>query len=256
MLSRYHLQKRKERTQQFLRARTSVSKGERSVHIITVYKKGYLKAAIRCVNSIWFHSPEMNVVIHIDDHLFHYRNYLLQRMDRRDRVRIQKEETFTSWQELKLKVILNDLGENDAFSDADLYWNVPIPDTNTGLYFSAEAGVLNQYPYCEVIQDSGIEIMSNSFMANSSYIALGKIANKVKFANEEGINFQRIRDQVEKNNYDEKVRLKILRLSEQIALSISINERSSYFKSLKVTDKPMDGGAAESYYLGTTKGWA
>ena len=256
MLARFHFRKRKERIQQIVKATTTVLPGTRTTHIITVTKKAYLKAAIRCANSIWFQSPEMQIVIHIDKHLARHRDYLIGRLDRKDRARLQLEESFNSWQELKLRVILHDLGENDSFSDADLYWNVPIPLSNSGYYFASENLLLDREPYSKVIQDCKIQLHPDSFMANSSFVALGKFPNKREFVDEVESNFVKIRNQLSIGTYDEAVRSKVLRLSEQIVLSISINKHSNHFKKLKLTDDPMDGGPAESYYLGTTKGWA
>jgi hypothetical protein len=256
MLARFHFRKRKERIQQIAKARTVVSPGTRTTHIIAVRKKAYLKAAIRCANSIWYKSPEMQIVIHIDRHLANYSDYLIGRLDRKDRARLQLEESFNSWQELKLRVILHDLGENDSFSDADLYWNVPIPLSNSGYYFAAENSLLNREPYSKIIQDCKIQLHPDSFMANSSFVALGKFPSKSEFVDEVESNFVKVRNQLAIGTYDEAVRSKVLRLSEQIVLSISINKHSNHFKTLKLTDDPMDGGPAESYYLGTTKGWA
>ena len=256
MLTRFHFKKRKERIQQIVRARATVLPGTRTTHMITVTKKAYLKAVIRCANSIWFQSPEMLIVIHIDKHLANNLGYLTKKLDRKDRARIQIEETFKSWQELKLRVILHDMREDDSFSDADLYWNVPIPVANSGYYFAAENSLLNREPYSQIIQDCKIQLHPDSFMANSSFVALGNLPNKSEFVDEVEGNFLKIRNQLLVGSYDEAVRNKVLRLSEQIALSISINRRLNHFKALKSSDKPMDGGPAESYYLGTTKGWA
>jgi hypothetical protein len=220
MLARYHLRKRKERTQQYLNSKSVMPLGEKRVHIITVYKKAYLKAAIRCANSIWFHSPEMQVVIHMDSNLIQYQSFLMRKLDRKDRVKIQLENSFDSWQELKLKVILHDLGENDSFSDADLYWNSPIPKSTSGFYFAAEKALLSSDPYAKAIGESGIVINDESFMANSSFISIGKLPSKSSFVEEVESNFQRLRRQLEVGDYEQSYHSKILRLSEQIALSI------------------------------------
>jgi hypothetical protein len=256
MLARFHIKKYKERIQQIARAQTPVLPDKRTTHMITVSKKAYLKAAIRCANSIWFHSPEMRIVIHIDEHLAKHQKYLFRKLDRKDRIGIVLEASFDSWQELKLKVILHDLGERDLFSDADLYWNTRIPVSNSGFFFAAENTYLNQDPYSQIIRDCGIQLEPESFMANSSFISLGKFPNKEEFIEEVALNFKKIRIQLLSKTYEEDVCIKILRLSEQLALSISINKHLDHFKALKLSDRPMDGGSAESYYLGTTKGWA
>jgi hypothetical protein len=256
MLARFHIKKYKERIQQITRAQTPVLPDKRTTHMITVSKKAYLKAAIRCANSIWFHSPEMRIVIHIDEHLAKHQEYLFRKLDRKDRIGIVLEDSFESWQELKLKVILYDLGERDIFSDADLYWNTTIPVSNSGFFFAAENVYLNRDPYSQIIRDCGIQVKPESFMANSSFISLGKLPNKEEFIKEVELNFNKIRIQLLSNTYEEDVCNKILRLSEQLALSISINKHLDHFKALKLSDRPMDGGSAESYYLGATKGWA
>ena len=255
MLARFHIRKHKERIQQITRARNPVLPDKRTTHLITVSKKAYLKAAIRCANSIWFHSPEMRIVIHIDEHLAAHQGYLLRKLDRKDRTRIMLETAFDSWQELKLKVILHDLGEKDSFSDADLYWNTPIPDSNSGFFFAMEISRLNREPYSQIIRDCNIQIEPESFMTNSSFISLGQFPKKEEFIKEVEFNFEKIKFQLLNGTYDEDVRTKVLRLSEQLALSISINKYLNHFKALKLSDWPMDGGPAESYYLGTTKGW-
>lgn len=256
MFSRYHLRKRKERSKQYLKSKSYSPIGDCRVHLITVNKKAYLKAAIRCANSIWFHSPEIRIVIHIDRNLYQFKDYLISKMDRKDRVEVCLEDSFDSWQELKLKVILNDLRDKDSFSDADLYWNSAVPSSASGIYFTLEKVLLNSEPYQGIIRESGVVIGGASAMINTSFIALGQMPDRGKFAEEVGLNFRRIRKEVLQGEYEENIRMKVLRLSEQIALSISINNNIDYFRALKSSDSPMDGGPAESYYLGTTKGWA
>ena len=255
MLFRYHGSKILDSKLQYLASFREVETGKTSVHMICVRKKEYLKAIIRCANSIWFHNPGVTIVVYLDVDLSEYKDLLLRKFHRRDRVRLIVEENFESWQELKLRVILNYLGENDFFSDADLYWNDSFPISQKGIYFAAEESLLNREPYFSVITAAGIDLKENSFMANSSFISLGKDLDRSEFKLEVESFFRQLRATVIKGNFEHRIQNKILRLSEQIALSLAINSRMSKFEQLKFTDKPMDGGIAESYYLGTTKGW-
>ena len=255
MLFRYHARKFFHIKYQYLASFRKVQIGKSSVHIICVRKKDYLWATIRCVNSIWLHNPEMKVMIYIDTNLSIYRDLLMRKLHRSDRVTLVVTDDFESWQELKLRVILDCLGEYDFFSDADLYWNESFPKSQKGFYFAAEESLLNREPYFSIIKASGINLKNNCFMANSSFISLGRGLDRSEFKSEVEFYFRQLRATVTKDFYEEAIRNKILRLSEQIALSLAINSRLSIFEQLKSTDKPMDGGIAESYYLGTTKGW-
>ena len=255
MLFRYHARKVFHSKLQYLASFRKVETGKACVHIICVRKKEYLKATIRCANSIWFHTPEVRIVVYLDVDLSEYQDLLLRKFHRSDRVRLIVEENFESWQELKLRVILNYLGENDFFSDADLYWNDSFPISRKGFYFATEEASLNREPYFSVITAAGIDLKENSFMANSSFISLGKDLDRREFKSEVENFFSQLRATVIKGDFEQRIQNKILRLSEQVALSLAINSRMSFFEPLKATDKPMDGGIAESYYLGTTKGW-
>jgi hypothetical protein len=256
MLMRFHGRKLRERFNQYLASKRSVEVGCKTVHIICVRKKAYLKAAIRCANSIWFHNASVQIVFHLDSQNVAHSKHFLRKLHRRDRAILLIESNFQSWQELKLRVILHDLDSNSFFSDADLYWNGPLPNSQKGMYFVTESSKLNDNPYGTVISAAGITIGCNTFMANTSFMFLGEgTLDHQQFAAEVEEIFENLRLAAIKVGFEEKIQEKVIRLSEQIALSIAINKRLGSFEPLKLTDRPMDGGIAESYYLGTTKGW-
>lgn len=257
MLIRFHGRKLRERLNQYLASKRSVEVGCKTVHIICVRKKTYLKAAIRCANSIWYHNANVRIVFHIDSQNAAHSKHFLRKLHRRDRAILRIENNFQSWQELKLRVILHELDSNSYFSDADLYWNAPLPNSQKGMYFVTESSILNHIPYGTAINAAGITLGCNTFMANTSFMYLGleKLDHQL-FAAEVEEMFSNLRLAAIKVGFEKKIEEKVLRLSEQISLSIAINKRLGSFEALKSTDRPMDGGIAESYYLGTTKGWA
>lgn len=255
MLLRYHSRKTLEKFRQKKSSHKKIVISEKSVHIICVRKAEYIKAAIRCANSIWYHNPEVRIVLHIDSVVFKHREYILSKMHRKDRFQFVFEDGFESWQELKIAVILHTLKDRDYFCDADLYWNAPIPDRESGMYFAAEKSELNKEPYASALAAAGISIETETFMANSSFISLGNNLDREDFINEVESYFDLISAACQDSKIDKRVERKIYRLREQIALAVAINNRRDYFDPLKESDKPMDGGIAESYYLGTTKGW-
>lgn len=255
MLIRYHGRKTAERIKQKISSNRQIPAGEKSIHIICVRKKEYLKAGIKCANSIWYHNPNLNVVFHIDSELSKFKDYMIQKLHRKDRIKFEIEDSIRSWQELKLNVILHGLKNGDYFCDADLYWNSRLPEQESGMYFAAETALLSKEPYFSALSAAGIEIDSDAFMANSSFIAIGYNLEREEFSNEVEDCFRKLMAACSSGRIEGSARKKILRLSEQISLSIAINNRRDYFSPLKASDKPMDGGIAESYYLGTTKGW-
>lgn len=255
MLTRFHIRKFLEKIRQKMVSKRKFPIGDQTVHIICVRKKEYLVAGARCANSIWHYNPGVRVRFYIDEKLSNEKRYLMRKLNRQDRAEIIVERGFDSWQELKLKVILHRLTTKDFFCDADIYWNAPLPIERTGFYFAAEPSLLSREPYISVLNDSGIQVKDNFFMANSSFIKLDESLDRTIFAREVWLYFEEIRKVCASSHYENAKVQKIMRLSEQIALSIAINSKVEFFKSLKSSDKPMDGGIAESYYLGTTKGW-
>jgi hypothetical protein len=255
MLFRYHTRKSLEKVLQKASALKDVEPHDRTVHIICVRKMDYLKAGARCANSIWFHNPEVKIKFHIDEILSLHDSYLKRKLNRLDRATIVVENNFRNWQELKLRVILSELQENDYFCDADIYWNAPLPIEDESYYFASEPAQLCREPYYSALRAAGLHVGQNSFMANSSFIKFGKGLDRAVFANEVNGYFNSIQSAYLHGKVEKSVAKKIIRLSEQIALSVAINSRSEVFRALKKSDSPMDRGIAESYYLGTTKGW-
>ena len=148
------------------------------------------------------------------------------------------------------------MDSDDVFSDADLYWNAKIPSEGQPYFFAREDGILQREPYVSSLESIGIEIDENDFMANTSFISLSGLKNRVKFAELSNAFYEKITREISGSLIENHSQKKILRLSEQIALSLTISKLEQGMKPLKRMDHPMDNGHAESYYLGTTKGWS
>ena len=108
--------------------------------------------------------------------------------------------------------------------------------------------------YSQLLKTLGLD-STNYAMLNTSVVALGNYAQNEELKNVAFGSYQKIIEICNDSSIAIGQRNKIKRLAEQLSLSIALaNIEKDKLGYLKETDSPMDGGVAESYYLGTTRG--
>jgi ribosomal protein L5 len=91
-------------------------------------------------------------------------------------------------------------------------------------------------------------------MLNVSVVNLGSLSQDAQLVERATELFSKIMKIEQVSVLGRKEITQLKRTSEQLAISITLQERGSY-KFLKEKDGVMDGGLAESFYLGATQGF-
>jgi hypothetical protein len=223
------------------------------VHILSTKKIAYLDAAILCANSIWQHTGNAQILLYVDkitEVQFQKKKHKLTQPTRISIVEVNDKLT---WQELKMDIILNRLEGLDLFCDADIHWNKPLPICTAPTFFVAEPGQLYTGIYIDMFKFLNMVPLSKD-MYNTSIVSLPR-CDRVAFRSDVLNFYEKISVYLRSEFLEAGRRDKIQRLIEQISISLAAQNTFRHINYLKQSDSPMDGGIAESYYLGTTRGW-
>jgi hypothetical protein len=251
--------KRKHMLRDFLRFILPKRNGqlnESTLHILVVNQKEYIDAGVRCAGSFLDYNLGFRVSFYVDKE---NQDYLRRKITQWKLGKIAQIKVVTSnkpWQQHKLDIILGDMTGNDLFCDADLYWN-GVVDLTLAPFCFVQENILNENEtYRKLLEALGLAERNYS-MFNTSVVALGVFAQNEVLKNEVFDIYTQILKTCEDTTIPLGKREKIERLSEQIALSLSFSHViKNELNFLKDLDSPMDGGIAESFYLGTTRGWS
>lgn len=227
-----------------------------TMHILVTSRREYINAGIKCAQSFLDYNPNSSVKYYVDSANSHYLEKKIRRKLSRHKTEIEIVSSQIRWQEHKLNIILNKLCSQDIFCDADLYWNRS-PDLSLAPFGFVKEFILNANPTFNLLLNH-LGILERDYpMINTSVVALGEYSNHKQLAEQSKKLYERILELCSSPNPQINQIAKISRLSEQLALSIALTEVvGDNLNFLKFSDKPMDGGIVESYYLGTTRGWA
>lgn len=227
----------------------------RSIHLLLMKRNEYILPAINCANSIWYHSPHSKITIWCDVERKAQLNTMLKRFSRSDRILI-KSIPFPDreWQFNKMEIISSNLHEKDLFSDVDLIWNGKPPVPHKPLFFVSEYDMRNRTITRWLLKKLNCDFSRPWLMLNVSVVGLADLAMSDPFSSR----VRSIYEEIRNVSVDEILGIEDLpslhRMSEQMAYSIAIQEKYD-FEVLKQTDSYMDGGLAESFYLGAINGY-
>lgn len=224
------------------------------LHILCIKRSDYVYPAINCINSFWQFHPEYRVKIWCDSSRKEILEKNLKKFHRKDRINFQTISPAASWQEDKLRIICKELLPLHLFSDADMFWNGRINIDNTPLLFLREYD-FEEYSATKFLK-SFLDLDSEKtwYMLNVSVVNLGSLSQDAQLVERATELFSKIMKIERVSVLGRKEITQLKRTSEQLAISIALQERGSY-KFLKAKDGVMDGGLAESFYLGATQGF-
>ena len=226
----------------------------RCLHIICLKRDEYIIPTINCVNSFWQFHPEFKVKIWCDFPRGEILRQKKGKFHRIDRVELCQIDPLENWQENKLNIICHELRPHDIFSDADMFWNGRITPSNFPLFFLREYNLEEYATTKRLMELLKLDLKKDWFMLNVSVVNLGNLSQNLELSKRASEIFHKIMNISQDPVLGPSDISKLQRTSEQLALSISIQEKSK-FSYLKETDGIMDGGIAESFYLGATRGY-
>jgi len=241
---------------QIIHARKQVLADEnRMVHLLLMHRDEYVKPTIKCVNSIWLHSPESSIVIWTDPIRRSLIEGLIHKFHRKDRVSFKDIPLpEREWQRNKLDILVRQMAPRDVFTDADMIWNSRPPTEEMPLFFLDEYELSRRTLTRWLLGKLELDQDPKYRMLNVSCVIMDGKSKDDDFAKRCEELYEKIRFIEADSNLGVDDIPTIHRMSEQLAISIAICEISGY-KVLKQTDSYMDGGVAESYYLGAINGY-
>lgn len=241
--------------QRFKALKKVPSDKSRQIHILLMRRKEYLGPSIRCLNSIWYQEPNASVTIWVDSILKNEVLKVKQSFHRPDRLDIKDVPLpGREWQRNKLEIIVKLMEMSDLFTDADMIWNSVPPRLEKPLFFVDEYDLGKRTNTRWLLKQLGLDRDFGWRMLNVSVVALGEKSKYPVFANRSIELYEKIRTLSQDSELGSDDLPGLHRMAEQIALSIAAQELGEY-RVLKETDSYMDGGLAESYYLGAINGY-
>jgi len=230
------------------------SKEDFTVHLLVVKNTKYSELARVCIESFYYYHPLCSVIVHCDKSTYYQTEEILRIVIKRGttQVILDQIDDQRTWQEQKIQLIISMNGTNDVFLDADLRWNGSIPIRKGLTFFVEEFSLIEKSPYKEMLSLPEFSSFSNPMMRNTSFFSFAGIE----------IEEARLLDistiQVLINNATKTKsialldRSDILRISEQLAISLAAEKWGKDIYALKSHDRHRDGEFVESSYFGVT----
>lgn len=222
-------------------------------NLLLVKQPIYAQLARVCVESFLYFNPKCKIVIHVDSVTESIVSRTLKKISVNKGIEIRNvggEDK--SWQEIKLRIILEMKNPNEFFMDADLRWNGPIPQLIGTTFFVNEFKLKDDPVYLKLLEFSRWESEYEFTMKNTSFIYWGdyKPAYGDKIFIDKAM--KTVQEACIKGIIPQENQSAIMRISEQIALSILVDVKHLNVNFLKEIDGYRDGSFVESSYFGAT----
>lgn len=229
------------------------SSHEYYANLLVVKKPIYAKLARLCIESFLYFNPNCKVVVNVDSSTEAAVAKALRKLSKRRKVEIRNiGQEDCLWQEIKLELILGMRSTKEFFMDADLRWNGPMPQLDGITFFVNEFALADREPYPELIQLCGwnspkeISMKNTSFLFWDGYIPSAADRSFIKQS------MIRIQELCTNGNIGVEHNASLIRISEQVALSVMVDMNNQEVNFLKDKDGFRDGTFVESSYFGAT----
>jgi len=177
---------------------------------------------------------------------------IFQNAVKRKRVNIDLDvPTEVTWQFAKINLILSLSGTSDLYMDSDLRWNGALPVLSQPMLYVHEFQFSEFEEFSYFYQSMLLERYPKATMSNTSFVYFHNFELTPNESREVEELFYNINRWAENSDIGESRANQIQRLSEQIALSVVLNNYIDLIH-LKSTDKRSDGQFVESSYFGAT----
>ena len=231
----------------------NLNKSQFLAHMLVVKKKDYVKVSQVCVLSFLKYHPNTKIVIHCDLITFPRLKSIFKTEILNAEVELRCDmNSELSWQELKIKIICG-LTLTESFDmDADLRWNGPLFLGASPTFFVKEFKIHDNLDFQTAFRLLGQEWINECSMKNTSFFSWGHLVQNYAIQKKLWDNYANLTKSIEDSSLQGLVREQLVRLSEQIAFSITLRETEHNVQYLKSSDEQMDGTFVESSYYGAT----
>lgn len=219
-------------------------------HLLIVKKPIYGGMGSICIRSFAYFNPRFSFTVHVDGltkKTVLRKTFLIRKISPKLLTIVLVNDTKMSWQEQKIELLVSLSGGSEIFMDADLRWNKALPNLSQNITFLVEEF---EVELIELNFNPGFDLKSlpsHFMMKNTSFFSW---QNYQVSRSQKNYIFEIYRHL--KNNKSNNPHLDQAHLSEQLTLSLLINEESNQISFLKLEDTQYDGGIVESSYFGAS----
>ena len=237
---------------------TNQSQSELKANLLVVKNSKYSELAQLCVFSFLHYHPYAKVKLHCDEATFLSVTRWVKKSRFSKLITVKKihSDASESWQLQKLKLLFSLSGTSEIFIDADMRWNAPLKlsldDTTDVFFFVKEFDLSNNKIFSHMLSNKAFQKYGNASMFNSSFVCLsGLILNDLEKQNVLEIQ-QNILVYAQQSDLEDHEKRSMVRISEQLALSLAATQWGRPLSALKEIDGCKDGSFLESSYFGAT----
>lgn len=214
-----------------------------NVHFLLVKDTKYVSVIKICLDSFLYWHPAAKITIHVDSITKSQVEKELLTRRKRSNIEIKMDMDFpeSSWQNLKLRLLACLNGTFDIYLDTDMRWNGTMPECNSVTFFTTEF----------TLKDMTLYLVLLTHLQNGKYMA-AKMRNTSFFTfwgfkiDEDSLkDIEELHNQiislVKSDNFGSKDRPHLLRIAEQLAISIASEDWGTQISQLKDIDIWKDG---------------
>lgn len=223
-----------------------------TAHILCVKNDAYAGVAIVAAESFLYWNPDSNVVVHCDTYTFSQVSRMFRRLIRARKVRVVCDISSTiTWQEAKIEIVCSLGGTSDIYMDADLRWNGPCPRLNEPVFYVREFEISSRIEFNDIYTEVLKNQWPSALMSNTSFVFFNRLEISHENIADIRVIFTKLFNWLGEEDPARPETSQIRRLSEQIALSVVLNDALK-MGHLKQTDERADGQFVETSYFGAT----
>jgi len=225
-----------------------------SIHFLLVKDPKYASVLRICIDSFLYWHPESKITIHLDSLT---KDRVLQEIvtrRNREKIRIVMDMDYgsQSWQELKLRLISSLNGTNEIYLDTDMRWNGCLQTTNSITFLSTEIKLKNTTSFLFLLKNLRDGEFIDAFMRNTSFFTFSGINIPQVLIDDLVVLHKEVISLIGSEMIGIDDRDNLIRIAEQLTLSLASQNWGSEILSLKEVDKYKDGAFLESSYFGST----
>jgi len=228
------------------------------VRLLVVKQKKYAEIARMCVISFLHFHPNAEVLIHADENtILPLQNWIKKsKFFKSIKIVLLNDSKKSTWQEMKLSLIFQLSGTSDIFIDADMKWNGPLENSfavnKQVFFFVEEYKLLDNAVFKKMLEHSDFSDYRQASMWNTSFVSLSGLVLNSSQQSEICLLQQRLINYFENAPLDGIAIESMIRISEQLAISLAAQKWDRQLAAVKQSDGYKDGTFLESSYFGAT----
>lgn len=224
-----------------------------NANMLVVQNSSYVTVSQVCALSFLKFNPESHITIHVDEETINSAKKIYSKEITRRQVSLVKVNTSPApWQKRKVDLICSMSSGSHFYMDADLRWNGELNLNGELTFFVREFLIGDNETYAETFRSLDMNWINKATMKNTSFFCWGNQVDQNLLKEKVQSGYLAILEALKNASLDEKLKINLTRLSEQIAFSAALDETETGLVYLKAHDGQMDGSFLESSYYGAT----